>query len=191
MDAFHLTLTESSTEFIKLCSKCGLEKPLAQFNKDRTKRLGVSSQCKPCASQTASEYYTKNSEKIRSRITSYSHSYVPKYYRDRLSRLKNLLTKARLRTKKDFDPSLTPKDLDELWIDQEGQCALSGLPLSIEANQSTTVSLDRIDSTKGYMRGNLQLVTAVVNRMKQEFSQEDFLQMCETITNYTQKTTRN
>ena len=68
---------------------------------------------------------------------------------------------------------------------------MSGLPLSIEANQSTTVSLDRIDSTKGYMRGNLQLVTAVVNRMKQEFSQEDFLQMCETITNYTQKTTRN
>jgi hypothetical protein len=68
---------------------------------------------------------------------------------------------------------------------------LSGLPLLIEANQTTTVSLDRIDSSIGYVRGNLQLVTAVVNRMKQEFPQEDFLQMCETITNYTQKTTRN
>lgn len=105
------------------------------------------------------------------------------------SKLKNLVTKARLRTK-EFDPEVDWEYLFDLWSDQNGLCVYSGLPLSVEANHPHTISLDRIDSSKGYVRGNLQLVSATVNRMKQEFSEELFLFMCEQITNNKSRTTQ-
>ena len=64
--------------------------------------------------------------------------------------------------------------LDNLWKQQDGKCALSGVDLSTEdifdnPAWSDTASLDRIDSTKGYIEGNLQWVHPVVNIMKNRF----------------------
>lgn len=106
------------------------------------------------------------------------------------SKLKNLVTKARLRNR-EFDPKVDWEYLFDLWADQNGRCIYSGLPLSIEANHPHTISLDRIDSKQGYVVGNLQLVSATVNRMKQEFSEEFFLFMCEQITNNKSETTQD
>lgn len=105
------------------------------------------------------------------------------------SKLKNLVTKARLRTK-EFDPKVDWEYLFDLWTNQNGLCIYSGLPLSVEVNHPHTVSLDRIDSKIGYVRGNLQLVSASVNRMKQEFSEEFFLDLCGKITNNRSKITQ-
>jgi hypothetical protein len=105
------------------------------------------------------------------------------------SKLKNLVTKARLRTK-EFDPKVDWEYLFDLWTDQNGLCIYSGLPLSVEVNHPHTISLDRIDSKIGYVRGNLQLVSASVNRMKQEFSEEFFLDLCGKITNNKSKITQ-
>jgi hypothetical protein len=98
------------------------------------------------------------------------------------SKLKNLVTKARLRTK-EFDPDVDWEYLFDIWCNQNGKCIYSGLPLSTEINHPHTISLDRKDSKQGYVKGNLQLVSASVNRMKQEFSEEFFLSLCEKITN--------
>ena len=96
------------------------------------------------------------------------------------STLKNLCTKAKLRTK-EFGSDVTWETLYNLWTDQNGQCIYSGVPLSNEANHPHKVSLDRICSAEGYVVENLQLVSASVNRMKQEFSEEFFLNMCNLI----------
>jgi len=98
------------------------------------------------------------------------------------SKLKNLCTKAKLRSNKEFDPKVDWEHLFELWDNQSGLCAYSGLPLSIETNHPHTVSLDRIDSNIGYLRGNLQLVSWSVNKMKQDLSEELFLDLCSKIT---------
>jgi hypothetical protein len=45
-------------------------------------------------------------------------------------------------------------------------------------NGATTASLDRIDSAKGYLNGNVQWIHKDLNRMKQEFSDEKFLDWC-------------
>jgi len=97
------------------------------------------------------------------------------------SKLKNLCTKARLRNR-EYDPEVDWCYLFDLWNIQDGRCAYSGMPLSIEVNHPHVVSLDRIDSSEGYMKGNLQLVSWTVNRMKQDIEEKIFLEMCFMIT---------
>jgi hypothetical protein len=46
----------------------------------------------------------------------------------------------------------------------------------------STASIDRIDSSKGYILGNIQWVHKDVNFMKRTYSQEYFVKMCKLIT---------
>ena len=56
-------------------------------------------------------------------------------------------------------------------------CALSGLPID-----KSTGSIDRIDSKLGYVHGNIQWVHKVINKMKNDLAQEDFISMCKAVT---------
>jgi hypothetical protein len=47
-------------------------------------------------------------------------------------------------------------------------CIYLGIPLD-----STNASLDRIDSTKGYIKGNIQVISALANRMKNDATIEE------------------
>lgn len=78
----------------------------------------------------------------------------------------------------EFD--ITPEYLLDLYIKQNGKCALSkiALPLNTLNYRDLTLSLDRIDSNKGYVKGNVQWVDKRINMMKQSFTQEEFIQMC-------------
>lgn len=71
----------------------------------------------------------------------------------------------------------------DLFLKQERKCALSGLDLVMgKHNIRPTASLDRIDSSKGYIEGNVQWIHKDINRMKSNFDQSYFIQMCELIT---------
>lgn len=64
---------------------------------------------------------------------------------------------------------------------QGGRCALSGVELRFGTpyrDTQTTASIDRIDSNKGYVRGNTQWVHKTVNKMKREMNTERFLLLC-------------
>lgn len=104
------------------------------------------------------------------------------------SHLRYILGKARLRK---WEFSITPEDMYDLWDKQQGLCAYSKLPLNNIANHLQLASLDRIDSSIGYTRSNIQLVCAAVNKMKQNFTEEQFLNFCELITNTKRKNTQN
>jgi hypothetical protein len=163
-------------EQLKTCRTCGIEKPLAGFNKDRTKKFGVGRECKPCAKKTSRKYYYLNSSKIKKRVNCYSQTYIPKFTRDIDSKLKNLCTNAKQRKNKEFN--ILETDLFNLWNTQKGLCAYTKLPMLATSNQFNTVSLDRIDSSVGYVVGNIQLVCAAINKMKQEYSEELFVKLC-------------
>lgn len=86
--------------------------------------------------------------------------------------------------------------IDYLWKlfqQQNGRCALSGEEISLppegmkyrSIDKKKTASLDRIDSSKGYVEGNVQWVHKDVNFMKYCFSQKYFLDMCEKILEHT------
>lgn len=129
---------------------CGEVKLLSDF-------YGQRNDCKECTKKTTAK------NKI---------GYVPLHERSIQSRLKNLCTKAKLRTK---EFSLTPCDLSVIWEKQEGRCAYTKLPLLATANQFNTASLDRIDSSKGYVVGNVQLVCSAINKMKQDYTEDLFV----------------
>lgn len=52
----------------KICTKCGLEKPTSEFNKNKLKKDGLQSECRDCHKQMCSSYYQRN--KINYRKTS-------------------------------------------------------------------------------------------------------------------------
>jgi hypothetical protein len=144
-------------ENCKTCCVCGISKLYSDFYNRRN-------DCKKC---------------VIDRSARNSISYVPLHERDIISRFKNLCTKARLRTK---EFNLIDADLLDLWGKQDGRCAYTKLPLLATANQFNTVSLDRVDSSKGYVVGNIQLVCSAINKMKQEYTEEMFLLFCLLVT---------
>jgi len=87
--------------------------------------------------------------------------------------------------------SITIKDAWELFLKQKRKCALSGMPITISNKKSrNTASIDRIDSSKGYIKGNIQWVHKDVNFMKRIYEQEYFIDMCNRIYSHTTESNR-
>jgi hypothetical protein len=72
----------------------------------------------------------------------------------------------------------------DLFLKQDRKCALSGVDLSFPKTNSkqdikeSTASLDRIDSSLGYVKGNVQWVHKKINIMKNTMTDEYFIEMC-------------
>jgi hypothetical protein len=71
--------------------------------------------------------------------------------------------------------------LADLLIEQDFKCALTGWDIEAMKVQVNTASLDRIDSSKGYIEENVQWVHKMVNMSKQSYSQEEFIEMCKAV----------
>ena len=71
--------------------------------------------------------------------------------------------------------------LADLLVDQDFKCVLTGWNINAKDVSKNTASLDRIDSSLGYVEGNVQWVHKMVNMCKQQYSQEEFLSMCRAI----------
>lgn len=51
----------------KICSKCGIEKPVNEFYKDRRSKDGLRSHCKECHNLSSRKWRSENPEKQRER----------------------------------------------------------------------------------------------------------------------------
>lgn len=86
--------------------------------------------------------------------------------------------------KRNIEFNITKEYLWELYRSQEGKCYYTDLDISLNTrNNKKTASLDRIDSSKGYVEGNLVWVHKNINLMKNVFSKEEFLNYCNLIVN--------
>ena len=74
-------------------------------------------------------------------------------------------------------------ELDNLYDEQGGLCAYTGVVLSFNDGDKAKVSLDRIDSTLPYTIDNVQLTCAYVNICKQSLTDEEFVAMCRLVVN--------
>ncbi len=74
-----------------------------------------------------------------------------------------------------------------LFLKQNRLCALSGIPLvfatSVKEHIESicTASLDRIDSSIGYIENNVQWVHKDINNMKWTLSQDRFIELCKKV----------
>lgn len=87
-----------------------------------------------------------------------------------------------------LDFEVTQEELWSLYLNQNGKCKLSGMSIDFadtlkehKEERLTTASLDRIDSSKGYVIDNVQWLHRDINMMKQRFSQEYFINICKHI----------
>lgn len=74
--------------------------------------------------------------------------------------------------------NITPEYVWELFLKQDKKCALSGILLNLKTIYHVTASLDRIDSNIGYVEGNVQWVHKEINMMKNNMTDNDFINFC-------------
>lgn len=79
---------------------------------------------------------------------------------------------------------LSKSELWDLFLKQNKKCALSGVELTFDSCRKLkdgNASLDRIDSSKGYVKGNVQWVHKTINIMKHISSSADFIKWCQLV----------
>ena len=82
--------------------------------------------------------------------------------------------------------NITIEYIWNLFLQQNKKCALSAIELKFPKNGKDklyTASLDRIDSNKGYIKGNVQWVHKHINIMKNKFDNNYFIEICKQIAN--------
>tara|TARA_R110002020_G_scaffold1579_10_gene7114 strand:- start:1527 stop:2057 length:531 start_codon:yes stop_codon:yes gene_type:complete len=81
----------------------------------------------------------------------------------------------------------------ELWDKQKGTCPFTGWKLELPKNSSAfaedhpksrRASLDRIDSNKGYVKGNVRFISVMANFCKNNFEDDEVRLFCEAVTTY-------
>lgn len=156
-----------------LCYSCKQYKPLDCFDKniDKWFRAEKDSRCKECKRNA----YLRRKEKNR------GSKDLNRLLYERFHGLKD---RAR---KKDIQCNIDLQYLHELQNTQKGLCALSGIPMTYYFDSGrvpTNVSVDRINSNLGYIKGNLQLVCMAVNQMKSDLTIEQLKYFCKSILEY-------
>jgi hypothetical protein len=90
---------------------------------------------------------------------------------------RSIIQRAKLRK---IDFKITEEYAFEIFKNQNGSCALSGLKLSLNTKEFTA-SIDRIESNIGYIEGNIQWLHKDVNYMKYNLDQHEFINLCNKI----------
>lgn len=101
------------------------------------------------------------------------------------------VTKSKIQAKRrGIDWELSAGDLWDVYEKQGGLCAISGVPLKFPTSfrgmfrAEGTASIDRKDSSLPYLKSNIQWVHKIVNMMKQQLSDADFVSWCCTIASH-------
>lgn len=84
---------------------------------------------------------------------------------------------------------LTLDYLVKLWASQAGLCPFTGWALLLPKDSSgwpagkhpRNASLDRINHTKGYVRGNVRFVSLIANIARGDFADSDVFEFCEAV----------
>lgn len=161
-----------------ICQNCGIEfeKPLTEIRRN-SKLNRPNFCCRTCVGK----HNVKNFGDKRSYYDISKHS----------GNRSDLYTKFKYHyrtVKKRYkECEITIEDLEDAWTKQNGICEFSGVKLvlssysKIEKNQIYSASLDRIDSSKGYVKGNIRWVSRSINYMKNTMPDEMVWELCKLI----------
>ena len=152
----------------KQCSKCGERKNLTEFY-FKAGRRRLQAECRTCL----------NEARIK------KHSSSPFEYIDYLTKnLRNVNPKKR--RKKSTISRLDFLKIFRKQFDRFGlKCPYSGITMTWELGSGkpteTNISIDRFDSTRPYEAGNVVFCCWFVNRMKYDYTDQEFIGACEHI----------
>lgn len=97
-------------------------------------------------------------------------------YNNSISKILNYrIKKAKQRANKfKMDFNLDLDYLTKVFNTQNGKCFYSQRKLDLGSNNQNTITIDRINSDFGYVKGNVVLCCFCVNSAKNELSMEEF-----------------
>ena len=164
---------------VKSCTHCKESKVLFDFYTTGKLKSGLpkyNSWCKFCIGIKQASYHKRVWGLDKLQYTAFKRTKTARSY------LQYLRSKASQRRKNEEIISLDALEL--LWISQNGKCAITGWPMTMELANGvveTNCSIDRVDSNYGYAVGNVQLVCRIVNVSKTSLSKNDFLALCKAV----------
>jgi hypothetical protein len=80
---------------------------------------------------------------------------------------------------------ITTKDAWDVFLEQGGRCALSGVELNfVRYRKPGNASIDRIDPSGIYTRSNIQIIHKHLNEMKWDMEDAEFVDWCHRISDY-------
>lgn len=170
----------------RICDTCKIEKSLDCFYQSKNSddshvKNGRYRQCKDCRKERQMKQYKNNVEnnrlKNRSRYADNKVDYAANQlkYRNTLKGRMNMWKKRAKRSGLKW--SLTLDDILKMPL----ICGYTYTDLTLDSNKLNTVSLDRIDSSKGYVLDNVVFCCQIVNKCKHELSVKQFVKMCESV----------
>jgi hypothetical protein len=152
-------ITASPTDAVltKQCTRCNEKLPVMMFYKDASRKDGLDHRCKKCMDKKRIKYEKTNP------ITSQTWSMV---------------SKARIRAKaKKLDCNIDNEYVRSLVV---SHCPIFGIPLDWSRHRGNgtvttdgSPSLDRIDPSKGYIKGNVWIISYRANRIKNDATHEE------------------
>jgi hypothetical protein len=182
----------------KCCTCCHINKPVKDYASCPAVHDGLGSHCKTCRAQQ------------ENRRKSTYNGYIKHIYLEIKKRVNKKNKKVEEKNKKLVkngkipDPNENPLEfviteqyLHDLYTKQEGKCAILKVtmthrhePVPLEKKSSRSqknprhtynISPDKINSTLGYMPGNIHLVCNVINNMKWDIPIDVFYSMCKLV----------
>jgi len=156
----------------KICKKCNIEKDNMEFHKNKNTNSGLSEYCKICKNEYDKIY--RKTDKIKTLYSSEKYKKKKlKYKSENYLKVKLLTAKNTARTR-NIEFSITEDDFKILPT----HCPLLNVKLDYVYGNGRNLngaSIDRIDNTKGYVSGNVWIISLLANTMKNEASIEQLI----------------
>jgi len=198
----------------KICCQCGKEKPLEEFVKDNRRKDGRSTLCKECKRKRDRERYQKikndpkfhakkleHQAKYRENHKDHINEYTIEYnnrpevierkaewYQNKTNKrsintkIQDMITRAKNRAvEKGLPFNITKED-----VEFTENCPLLNIPLNWNGGprDKNTPSLDKIIPEKGYIKGNIRIVSNLANMMKSYANFQELETFSKNIMNY-------
>lgn len=166
---------------MKTCCGCHLVKDVANFYK---RGRGVDSYCIPCRKHISNNWKAINADWVKNYTKSRNRADIRKFFKNK-NPLAYLLSNARANAKKnDRTFGITLADLKCLWEKQGGKCFYTGRDMYFGAGTPDSPSLDRVNSTLGYLPDNIVLCQYKVNVVKNSLSVHELILFCRDVLNH-------
>ncbi len=156
--------------------------PLTEFTHHPTTSDGLQTTCRGCTREAQRAWRQRNPEDKKKESREY---YIKNRSRIQAKKLQDpvshILRSVRARAKKfQINFNLTEQD-----IDIPKRCPVLNIPLFFTKGKKTnnTPSIDRMDSTKGYITGNTRIISWRANRLKSDATLDEMRSLFEYMNN--------
>lgn len=176
----------------KICNCCKQNLPITNFELRKCKSkinnkefYRPKSRCFECLNENRKTYKNLNSERVK--------EIDKRYHQKHFGTIKyHVQEKISTWRKASCTPSdLTVNYLVDLYNRQDGYCYYSGTKMIfgwVDGKvHHSSLSLDKLDPTKGYVQGNVVWCSYLVNTMKQNMNEMEFYNCLTNILNYKNK----